>query len=426
MRICIQRGAREIGGSCIELEQEGQRLVLDIGLPLDDRLGEGGELPPVDGLATGDASLLGVVISHGHPDHYGLAPLVHASVPLYMGEATQRILREAPFFTPGGADLPAADYLVDRRPLRIGPFTVTPYLVDHSAFDAYALLVEAGGCRVFYSGDLRAHGRKRRLFERLLASPPHDVDVLLLEGTNVRDEPTDPAVSERDVEERCVRVFRDTPGMVLANYSAQNIDRLVTLYRAAKRSRRLMVLDLYTATIARATGRLESIPQAEWDGVRVYVPLAQRIKVKQSEEFERTDWVRRQRIFGEELAARSNELVMTFRGSMREELERVGCLDGARAVWSMWRGYLDQPTGQQLKGWLGDRGIPLEVLHSSGHASVADLQRLAAAIDAGQVVPVHTRHPALYPALHQNVCLRDDGHWWEAAERARHGRDQVG
>ena len=37
MRVCIHRGTKEIGGTCIELEAQGQRLVLDVGLPLNGR-----------------------------------------------------------------------------------------------------------------------------------------------------------------------------------------------------------------------------------------------------------------------------------------------------------------------------------------------------------------------------------------------------
>jgi ribonuclease J len=33
MRVCIHRGAHEIGGTCIEIEAQGKRLVLDIGPP---------------------------------------------------------------------------------------------------------------------------------------------------------------------------------------------------------------------------------------------------------------------------------------------------------------------------------------------------------------------------------------------------------
>ena len=111
MKACIHRGAHEIGGSCVELEFDGKRLVLDVGKPLDVPLGEEAVLPPVRGLTGGDPSLLGVLISHGHPDHYGLADAIHPEVPIYVGEATARILSEAAFFSPAGLALSPSGYL---------------------------------------------------------------------------------------------------------------------------------------------------------------------------------------------------------------------------------------------------------------------------------------------------------------------------
>ena len=46
------------------------------------------------------------------------------------------------------------------KPFAIGRFIITPFLTDHSAFDAYMLLVEGAGKRVLYTGDFRRHGRK--------------------------------------------------------------------------------------------------------------------------------------------------------------------------------------------------------------------------------------------------------------------------
>ena len=34
MKACIHRGTKEIGGTCIEIESEGKRIILDVGLPL--------------------------------------------------------------------------------------------------------------------------------------------------------------------------------------------------------------------------------------------------------------------------------------------------------------------------------------------------------------------------------------------------------
>src|ERR1039457_4859374 len=208
MRVRIHRGAHEIGGSCVEIEQDGKRIVLDVGRPLDSGLDTDLPLPAVPGLASGDPALLGVVVSHAHPDHYGLVAGADPSVPIYMGEAAQRVLAEAAFFTPGGGRFDVAGFLRDSDQFELGPFRVTPYLMDHSAFDAYALLVEAGGQRLLYSGDIRAHGRKAGLFEQFVAAPPGAVDTLLLEGTHVRDSatPDTHGLSERGVEARCVGI----------------------------------------------------------------------------------------------------------------------------------------------------------------------------------------------------------------------------
>ncbi len=53
MRVRIHRGAREIGGSCIELAHDGARLLLDLGLPLDGDPGDQTCYPDIDGLAGG-------------------------------------------------------------------------------------------------------------------------------------------------------------------------------------------------------------------------------------------------------------------------------------------------------------------------------------------------------------------------------------
>ena len=88
---------------------------------------------------------------------------IRPDVPVYIGEAAHNILTAASHYVPNGHAFIDPRFIAHRKPLEIGPFRVTPYLVDHGAFDAYALLVEADGKRVFYSGDFRGHGRKAKL-----------------------------------------------------------------------------------------------------------------------------------------------------------------------------------------------------------------------------------------------------------------------
>jgi len=415
MRVRIHRGAHEIGGTCIELEASDRRLVLDIGRPLDASEDDDVPLPAIAGLDGRDASLLGIVISHGHRDHWGLLEKVAPAVPIYVGEATRQMLEQAAFFA-SGALLNRAGSLRHREPFQLGPFTITPFLNDHSAFDTHSLLLEADSRRVFYSADFQAHGRKARLFDAFVAHPPTDIDLLLLEGTNLRpaaDTEAAPApLTEADVEHALVHTFRATRGTVLAMYSAQNIDRLVTMFRACVRSGRTLVVDLYGASVAAATGN-QRIPQAGFDNLRVYVPQRQRVLVKTSGEFARVNDIRFARIFPEELAARAGELVLTFRASMMREVASAGCLDAATAVWSMWRGYLDRPEQRRLLQFFESHGIPLVIHHTSGHAWLADLQRFARALAPRRVVPIHTQAPERFTEFFENVDLRRDGEWFE-------------
>ena len=93
MRVCIHRGTHEIGGTCIEIESQSKRIVLDIGLPLESELSDT-PLPPVSGFRGFDSSLLGVFISHPHLDHYGLAPKLLQEIPVLIGSAALRILKK--------------------------------------------------------------------------------------------------------------------------------------------------------------------------------------------------------------------------------------------------------------------------------------------------------------------------------------------
>jgi len=93
-------------------------------------------------------------------------------------------------------------------PSWVGDFKVTPYLMDHSAVDAYAFLIEVSGKKIFYSGNFRAHGRKSVLFDRIVENPPKDIDVLFIEGTMMRRS-NEEFPDKQSVEERIVKAIRD-------------------------------------------------------------------------------------------------------------------------------------------------------------------------------------------------------------------------
>ena len=428
LEVRIHRGAHEIGGNCVELRHGQDTLILDIGKPLTATWDAVVPLPDAIGFDDNGTRPLGVIISHGHQDHWGLAPQLPTDIPVFIGEGAANILRAAQFWG-SGVDLHEAGHLHDRVPFTLGPFTITPYLADHSAYDAFSLLVEAGGRTLFYTGDIRGHGRKASAFDRLLADPPSRVNALLMEGTSFRThgpvadaaEPTPQTapelvtLTEADVEVSLADTLKATKGLVVVLASAQNIDRLVTVYRAALRADRDLVVDLYTADIAASTSR-PSIPTVgdAWPRVHVYAPLRQRVQVKESGEFERVSRIRDRRLYAEQLSERAGRLVLfgAYQGEI-PNLIRDGLLTGGAVIWSMWDGYLDQPSGQRLRTVLKSAHVPLIQHHTSGHATPADLARLVQALKPDAVIPIHTEAPNAYAdTVGDIVRPHSDGTWW--------------
>jgi ribonuclease J len=407
MRICIHRGTKEIGGTCVEIESQGKRIVLDIGLPLDATDPDDMQLYPVPGFDTPDNSLLGVLISHPHQDHYGLANRLPEETVFLIGEAAQSILEAADLFTPAGLKLKHVIHLRDRKPIELGPFTITPYLVDHSAYDSYAVLVEADGKRLFYSGDFRIHGRKSILVERLIAAPPKDVDLLLMEGTTLGRPDTGKGFpTEEDLVPKFIDLFEKTDSMTLVWASGQNIDRLVTLYKACRKAGKQLILDVYTAHILRATGN-ERIPQADWEGIKIFLPASQKYRIIKDQAFELSNVFKPYRIYPEKFPAAASKSVMLFRPSMIRDLDKIEGLQIGRLIMSMWGGYLEDERNKPLLDWLKAQGIGLDHCHTSGHATLDDLKRLRYSMSNATVVPIHGEHP--------NTIIKWDGpsHWAE-------------
>ena len=164
MKLTIHRGTREIGGNCIELQSRGRRIFFDLGIPLvgpgggrssfgggnspsGRELLDTGILPRISGVYqwdTLDESVEGIVISHAHLDHYGFACHLHQGIRRYMGEGTRRLIEITGLFS--GESLNAENHATFSagRPFHAGPFEITPFLMDHSAFDSYAFVIKDG------------------------------------------------------------------------------------------------------------------------------------------------------------------------------------------------------------------------------------------------------------------------------------------
>lgn len=387
-KLIVHRSADEIGGNCIELAWKEHRLILDIGRPLS-----------AEAKNAADSSLLplslnvskraeGIIISHPHQDHYGLLHSLPDEWPVWCGAPTECLIKLTGAIFKKDFSHTFSNFK-DRETFKIGPFSVTPFLTDHSAFDSHMLLVEINGKRIFYTGDFRFNGRKGALTERLMENPPKNLDVLLMEGTTLGR--TENYPTETDLEDRFVELFRRTKGRVFVTWSAQNVDRTVTLYRACKKQNRTLVVDIYTAEVLVQLGAFAKIPQPEWPNIKVVITNNLKNHYAQIGKKEFVDnYCIPKGISVSRLGEDRNKWVIMTRKSLIPNYSVKSINPDSNDSWSfsMWKGYLKEPDAEQVQKWLKDSHA--EHIHTSGHASHKELLQFANALSPKLFIPIHS------------------------------------
>jgi len=424
--LTIYRGTHEIGGSCIELcsSSGDTRIIFDIGLPLVNKdmtpfdwgvhrkstlsqLQENGILPSIQGLYENDKpTVAAVVLSHAHLDHYGLLQFVHPDIPIYMSMGTKSLAEVSNAFLNTSVKSGKIEIFDMWKTLKIGDFAITPYLMDHSAPDAAAFLIESDGRRIFYTGDFRGHGRKGILLERLTKHPPKNINYLLMEGSMLgREEGL--FADERAVEQALYGAVHSHQGLSYVFTSSQNLDRLVSIYRAARRNGKTLVIDLYTAFVLDKLSVIsKSVPQFSWEGVRVLYSYYHAQKLAELDRALLYKY-KSAKIEFEEIRDNPNDKVLLAKDSryFRNLILKLRDAGKAVAIFSMWHGYLDRSN---LGEFLESNGIPLEEIHTSGHAYVGQLKLMVDTLKPRWILPIHTFYPEKFSDMFPNVIQVED------------------
>ena len=100
-----------------------------------------------------------------------------------------------------------------------------------------------------------------------------------------------------------------------------------------------------------------------------------------------------------------------MRGSMIPILEKIPGIKGAKLAYSLWADYLkkDNAETKKLHSFIDSYGLDLELVHTSGHAVLKDLQTFAEALNSKTLIPIHTFYADRYKELFENVKILKDG-----------------
>ena len=378
MEINIIRGQNQIGGSIIEISSKNTKIILDIGSNLDDK-----EIivPEIEGLFKREAKYDGVLISHYHGDHIGLATKILPEISIYMGEKSYEIHKVSNEYI-GKEYLKEPETFKPEEEFLIGDIKIIPYLCDHSAYDSYMFLLECEGKKILYTGDFRSNGRK--YFEPLLRKLPK-VDVFITEGTNLsNDKIGNLNLTEKELEKKGIELLEGNDRPVFVLMAATNIDRIVTFYKIANATKRLFLLDTYAGLITDTIGGNIPNPRT-FSNVRMF--LTNQNKYKILENYQKNK-------IGKNEIAKSN-FMMYIRSSMKQYLEKYPegfSFEGCTLFYSMWEGYKKEKNMEEFLEFMEEKGVKIISLHTSGHADEKDFDKLIKKVEPKIIIPVHTEN----------------------------------
>lgn len=379
MQIIIHRGAHQIGGCCTEIRTEQARILIDLGQELP-KSGEEQALLSLPGITTGGAECGGVFFTHYHGDHIGLLDTILPDIPVYIEAASKdicvklyrRLAIHDPAYSTVIDRLESAIPLIPSHPVQIGDLRITPFTVDHSAYNACMFLIEGEGKKILHTGDFRTHGFRGKGVLSVLRRYVGQVDVLITEGTNLGRSKAN-AVTEHDLSRQAAEYLKRWKN-VFVLCSSTNIDRLAGLYAAAKRARKPFICDGYQADILRTVTGYGGKRSSLYDFSHVLT-------------------------YGDNLLPLMREKGFCIPVRVNDRFHSImGCFPKEESIllYSMWAGY--QERDPKLKQFVSE--YHWEYFHTSGHASKTQLQLVCReAMPRIGVIPIHTEAPDMLNAI---------------------------
>jgi ribonuclease J len=419
----ILRGADTIGGSCIKIKHGDQYILLDYGMPLmasgGGDLGEGVTNHPsldngmlIDATAGETCPPVALLISHAHPDHYGLIDHFN-SAPVYMNALSRAMLNIARVFYPPNMQVNNLDriqILPLAQELELGPFTVKAFPVDHSAFDACSIMVSVGDKRIFYTGDFRGHGTRHLESQARILEEASGCDALLMEGTTLDRNHSEVFESEKSVEAQLYSRCVSSNASIMVAAAGGNVDRLLSMYQAAKQSGRKLVIDLYQLHVLESLQKYDpSLPPHDGDHLLVYYTQSQ-AKTMAKEFGKQSLYVHHHRqIKDEQIDLSDGRYIFRLSLWYLTRISKLYLNAGIKPqlVYSMWKGYMDKQDGFSKLSALTD--AEWEYIHTSGHAYSSHLKAFAKSLAPKKLIPIHTLNGKTYPDTFANVHIVENG-----------------
>ena len=382
-------------------EDNRQWLIVDLGVSFG-----GPELPGVD-LVMPDVTflenerpnILGLVVTHGHEDHFGaiLDLWPKLKIPIYCTAFTAGLLDTKRELDYSSYDVPVTIFKAGDR-FELGPFSLEAIAVAHSIPEAVSLAIKTPLGTVIHTGDWKID------VEPSLGAPTDEkrfrelgddgVLALVCDSTNAMREGVSP--TEHDVSNSLAEIISNEKGRVAVTTFSSNVGRIISIARAAKEAGRQVLLVgrsiKRSVSVAEELGYLDGIDAFLSEEDYPYIPRDKIVMVLTGSQ-------------GEQRAA----LAKLSRDEMRSLALTAGdtVIYSSRSIPGNERAIID------TQNRLTDMGVKIitdhdALVHVSGHPRRSDLKKMYEWVKPDILVPVHGEalHLAAQTALGRQVGIK--------------------
>lgn len=254
LRIIPLGGQEEVGRNMTVFEYSGDIVILDMGLqfPEEDMPGIDYIIPNANYLKGKEKNIRGVVLSHGHLDHIGAAPILLKKLnypPIIGRDLTLAMVKKKmeDFEKNSAQNLKVMRVNSVRDKIRLGKFEISFFDVEHSIMDAVGVIIKTPSGTVIHPGDWtmdkNPQSGKVLTYTDLAKLPSPRILMLESLGSIV----TRPAeTGEKEMYKNIERLISQAKGRVIIGTFSSQIRRIGHIIEYAEKIGKKVALDGYS------------------------------------------------------------------------------------------------------------------------------------------------------------------------------------
>lgn len=380
-------GGNKIGGCITQISSQNTKIIFDYGNNLDNT-----KQIDIEGLTFGKPQYKAVFISHYHIDHIGAVNNIIDEIPIYVEKTTKKLYDVMCDFS--NKPKIKAKTFVFEEDIDCKDFIVTPYRVDHSAYNSSMFLIrdKNTGELALYTGDYRDNGYSGYTLNSTLKKIGK-IDYLITEGTNIKNN-SHILKKEKSLVNEFSEICKKY-NQVFVLMSASNIDRIVTILKACNKTKHIFIQDIYMAHLTSLIKKEDktNIPNpVTFENVMVYVPKYFKDKSQEFKDKYLKSFIEKNKRF-----LLYKPFVMNIRTSMLKDLEAFkfedNILTNSCLIYSMWGGYKEKEETKNFIKKAQSLGIDTieKDIHTTGHASEEVIKMVEQITKPKKVYVIHTQ-----------------------------------